>query len=1255
MANKIKVITFNVKGLKGPEKRSKVLEWLSQKESDIILIQESHFEESDRDKWRTNWPGKIIASQGTNQSRGVCTLIRKNLDCELKETYRDKEGRWLITVLDIKNVKYCIANYYGPNLDKTEPLTAMLKKLEEVDIDNTILGGDLNFVFNLDLDKSGGNRNTNFKCREVMMKWQKEHDIRDIWRERNPTKRQYTWCSNSKPRIQCRLDHLIISQQLSGIVSEVRITPGYSSDHSLVYMTMTTTDSTRGKGFWKFNASLLKDDEFDNRIKETINNTILDNTPCSARLLWDITKCNIRRECIAYGCKMKKERNREEKILEARIDQLEGVINQDPSKEKEREEELQTIRSELDQIIQHKCRGAALRSKCKNYEYGEKASKYFMKMESQQGEKQSIKNILREDGSITSDQTEILEEQYSFYKKLYNKKDEELEGELEEEWNHLFKLNSNKVDEDDHPEMVKRIEEEEIRRIIAGSPNDKSPGIDGLSNEFYKHFWEDIKHILIPAYNEALQEGELCISQKRGAISLLPKEGKDIRMLKNWRPITLLNNDYKYLAKALALRCRNILPYIIGKDQCGFVKGRLIGFNIIRLLDIIETCKVEDISGLLVNIDIEKAFDSVSWRFLQKSLEFFNIPKDFIEWIKCLYKGAEVCTMNNGNSSRFIQLGRGMRQGCPLSPTLFVICIEMMSIYIHNCQDIQGLNLYNEEHLISQFADDTSFFINQRVMNLEALFDKLRIFGDLSGLQVNVDKTEIFRLGNETGEQLPENYRHLEKKQVKILGCKVDKNLEDTIKTNYSEAFEKMEKSLKFWSKKPLSLIGKINMLKCQIIPKMLYCMTILPSPTEEYWKKVEKEFYTFISNNKKEKLKRTALINTYEKGGAQMMDIKSQNKAVKGMWLLKAALMPGPWTFRLRHHVGNTALEYIVNGNTRWEEMRYLMPKDTIWEEAGRNWCEVNFRNKNEVEKIDDIVSESLWFNSNIMIKGMTLYKEKWAENGISQIWDILGEDQRTILTYREFSERYQMKTTFLEYGGLRKAIPGEWKRLLRDSDKLPDLDNAQENIATECSRKRLKSSTIYRKILAKKATGPMNKIEKWKEELRITEDTDVIIKAMETTRKGTVYTKLQSYNYNFFHRNLVYEARLHKMGLEENNLCKHCRVKESLVHLYWVCPETKKLWESLNNRVYKNTTVEMSKKTCLLNIFEERSNETRTLGVLNLVCRYYIHIMKCKGTKSSQKGLWATIKNISEIEKTIETERGRKKKHDLKWDMIN
>ena len=155
--------------------------------------------------------------------------------------------------------------------------------------------------------------------------------------------------------------------------------------------------------------------------------------------------------------------------------------------------------------------------------------------------------------------------------------------------------------------------------------NGKSPGNDGLPSEFYKTFWSDISEPLLKALNYGFEIGQLSVSQRRGIIKLIPKKSEELYYIRNWRPLTLLNCDYKIAAKAIANRLKAHLSKLINNDQSGFIKGRFIGENI-RLIDsVINYAATKNIPGLLLFLDFEKAFDTLEWPFIQKTLVSFGL------------------------------------------------------------------------------------------------------------------------------------------------------------------------------------------------------------------------------------------------------------------------------------------------------------------------------------------------------------------------------------------------------------------------------------------------------------------------------------------------------------------------------------------------------------------------------------------------------------------------------------------------------
>ena len=184
---------------------------------------------------------------------------------------------------------------------------------------------------------------------------------------------------------------------------------------------------------------------------------------------------------------------------------------------------------------------------------------------------------------------------------------------------------------------------------------------------------------MVDSFNHAFENGDMSISQKRGIISFILKKDKDKKYLKNWRPISLLNNDYKIVTKALALCLEKVLPTIMSPNQTGYVKGRYIGESIKIITDMMSFTKKKNIPGIAVFLDFEKAFDSIEWCYLQKCLEIFNFGPQLRQWITVLYNNISSCVWNNGFATKHFNLSRGVRQGCPLSGILFVIGVEILS------------------------------------------------------------------------------------------------------------------------------------------------------------------------------------------------------------------------------------------------------------------------------------------------------------------------------------------------------------------------------------------------------------------------------------------------------------------------------------------------------------------------------------------------------------------------------------------------
>ena len=205
-----------------------------------------------------------------------------------------------------------------------------------------------------------------------------------------------------------------------------------------------------------------------------------------------------------------------------------------------------------------------------------------------------------------------------------------------------------------------------------------------------------------------------------------------------------MNVDYKIATKAIANRVKKVLHKIVHNSQTGFLKGRFIGENIRILYEALDYTEEQDIPGMIFFSDFEKAFDSIDHDFLTNCLKHFG--NDFIKWIKLFYSNAKSCITNNGFQSEFFPIKRGVHQGCPLSPYLFIICMELLTHQIRSNGNIKRITIAGLEIKNTCYADDASFVLDGSQKSFETLIEILENFSYISGLKLNSRKCQVLRI-----------------------------------------------------------------------------------------------------------------------------------------------------------------------------------------------------------------------------------------------------------------------------------------------------------------------------------------------------------------------------------------------------------------------------------------------------------------------------------------------------------------------------
>jgi len=293
--------------------------------------------------------------------------------------------------------------------------------------------------------------------------------------------------------------------------------------------------------------------------------------------------------------------------------------------------------------------------------------------------------------------------------------------------------------------------------------------------------------------------------------------------------------------------------------------------------NVISYTESQNISGLLLFVDFEKAFDTIEWAFVEETLHHFGFGSSLIKWINLFYCDIQSCVINNSWSAGFFELSRGVRQECLLSPYIFILSTEVLATIICKDNEVKGITVGSTECKLSQYAGDTTLILDGTPKSLERSFTTciLEKFGEVSGLRVNCEKTEALWIGSKKGSNQiicsEKNLKWADGK-VKALGVWFCIDCEESKKENYEGKVHKVEDILNNWRNKRLTLIGRIAVIKALVPSQFVYILSSTTSCSKSL--KETNNLFKFLWYNKGNKIKRTEMIADYQDGGQNMLDI---------------------------------------------------------------------------------------------------------------------------------------------------------------------------------------------------------------------------------------------------------------------------------------------------------------------------------------------------------------------------------------------
>ena len=758
----------------------------------------------------------------------------------------------------------------------------------------------------------------------------------------------------------------------------------------------------------------------------------------------------------------------------------------------------------------------------------------------------------------------------------------------------------------------------------------KSPGSDGLSVEFYQTFWNELKDLVLQSLNTAYETGKLSKSQRKSFLSLMFKKN-DPYDINNWRPISLLNVDYKIAAHCLANRIKPILPKIINTDQNGFIKGRNINYNIRLIQDIIEHSEKQNIEGLILFLDFAKAFDTVEWDYMFTTLKQFNFGESFLHWARTLYNDNECSISNNGWLSSPIKISRGIKQGCPLSSLLFVITVETMAIKIRQEESLKGVKLsihHKHEFKISQLADDTTLFLKSKKDVTKAL-NLIEIFGSLSGLVLNREKSYGFQIGNIPN--IPEDFEKIKwnNKSVKTLGIIFNKDTKEMLTLNWDKRIEKIKSIIKSWSCRQLSMIGKVQIIKSLLIPQITYLYSVLPMP-KKYIQTVNKIMYKFLWNGKSEKIKRDAMTNSYDKGGLNMIDLNMHIKTVLIKWVSSLTNnIPAAWKEIPKLYLnefGENLFIFRMNMDNP-KNLNGIKSIPEFYQNIIKSWIEIGGAQKSYPKNNIEILKQPIWGNKYIKFKGKMITHKSWINSGIVYIKDLV--DNNGIICERQILEKLKNKLNWIaELSIVKKSIPKEWLHSIQHDTDWNNYQINHHNIKLMVKHKhkeksllKMKNKDIYNILCEKIHSDPISYIY-WENILDIRPNikkkfNDSFHFIFQTLKDN----KLKIFRWKLAHKILVNTEMLHKWKITANPLCSLCSVPDNYQHFFIDCKFVNAFCKLMNHIIhsfgFRERMITLENITIGYKIYDPKFNEINTLLTLisfSIYKGYYSSELKTK-----------------------------------------
>ena len=1163
----LQVVTLNVRGL-GDRKKVRHLVNSCYKiskaaKNSLFLLQETYV--VNLDLLRYLWRGEFHITSGNGNSLGCITLVTAPYKI-VKVFELGQRGHVLaLSKDDLNKVELVVANVYAPNgfdrekrLFFDEALEALLEIKTTYDCDNVILGGDLNVVLNEDEVKNRAYTSVERRLADELKVLFNQSNLTDSWQKVKLSQPCYTWTSNrsGQPSFST-LDRVLFTENKLSFLNVVADWSLSISDHAAVIAKFDEI-ATRHHSVLipRLDPRLLLDQEgkatMDEIFREMYDQRSADWNP---HVSLEYLKLCIRTASNAAVGKIKARYRDEELSLNQSINSVINSLTESNVAQAERDllmhklDDLRQLKRGLVERIGTKLERRTAR---KWYNEGELSNKYFFNLMNRKTNDE-IKVVLSDNGTELKEPEEIEAAIRDFYKRLYEDTSLGLDD------NDVIFRNIEPVSPEAASVMEERLTIDDLEKTLA-TCSDSAPGPDGIPYSFLKHFWNDVGPCLIRSWNHSLDTNQLPPSHKISYLRLIPKAGKDTRVIGNLRPITLSNTDHKLISKAYAKKLTKVVEDKIGAEQTAYIPGRLINDNVRAMLTTIDLANVDQlVDGVVVSLDAKKAFDSVDHQFIRRCLKAFGL-ECFVHVFDTLYRDLSSEIIINGKTISGYKILKGVKQGDALSCILFILCIEPLIRNIKhnpNIEPIESALLPIRMPKAYGYADDVTVVAKRTVEGIQSIFTEYEEFSKSSGLILNADKTDLLTFNNARRNNfscdisyLGVTHRLVAANEIKINGILLLQDPLEREARNVAKVVHAMEGQLLTWSSRNLTLIGKILIIKTFAISQVIYLLQSM-SLSEASYGMINKVVYKYLWNKNfravkaPDRIKREVMMTPLRLGGFGMLDIKELAESLDLRSYGRLITTNHPFFKQLKARIKN-------------EDFFNVVINDAVDPKLTRALVLISSNRKKIFEwTVPEIVSNNVLSSTllNMPIAKLLSGPGRQSLHFFAvhrrvpnpKIRDVNVQELRVLERYLVKPELVQIVRALVNLGP--RPVP------IHDDKDLYVTNSRDIRCLSAMSSKsiRLNQSNVEDKIICLYKIGlALNpgEVLSWTSKVR----------KLTSTRHKNILLRVA-------HGDIFSNSRLHKFRLRDNPGCANCdEAVESIKHRITECPKAQETWLKVN-----------------------------------------------------------------------------------------